>query len=529
MTKNCEAKQDRIAKLVTEHSDPYSDHEMASHLRECSKCRQYLGDLKIDAQRLSDFMDSMRPAIARIEITVSEKLGCDSTTQMAKPNSIWRSIMNNRMARVSSVAMVVVAALFLIITMDKSMTPAFGLTEAINRYKNARTIHTHGWAYVPVSSKTKLEFVKAPIEHWFDLEHGCYKMIKPGVIDERTGQPRYFFTTVSDGHYVMKDSYLRSLEGEWTRLIRFERLTDFHARLQAHNSAYRFLAQVFGGVDSVNGFVKVGDEVIQGVECGIWEGELSFPGSNGGMQTKVKSWLSSMTGELTRVQMWQKPPNADELMLLLEIDQIEFDVEFPQDLFRTEPPEDCRLANTKETAPMAELGSFGSDRYYKLTVHVAFTLPDGSVIVCWPSADDGNPDQDQLFEDLTFGGRLPKLPVAIHALKPIASLDVEYKGYHLIKTQKGDKFFEWSLYVPDNAVPKRSSIVGYKIVHQYNTLKQDDARTVAGSITEDIQINTRDDYDIWILGAVQELSDHEQAPDDISYENIRALVRSRSK
>ena len=86
MNKNCETKQDRIAELVTEHSDPYSDRETASHLRECSNCRQYVSDLKIDAQWLSDFIDSMRPAIARIESSVSNKLGCDSTTKMVQPD-----------------------------------------------------------------------------------------------------------------------------------------------------------------------------------------------------------------------------------------------------------------------------------------------------------------------------------------------------------------------------------------------------------------------------------------------------------
>jgi len=530
MNENCEKYQDRIAESLTEHFDASNDDELMNHLAKCSQCSQYLANLKIDAQRLSDFADSMSPVIARIENSISDKLASGLTIETVKTTSIWRMIMNNRMARFASAAVIAIAGLLSIICLEKSVTPAFGMTEAVNRYKNAKTIHMHGWAYMPVRGKTKPEFIKTPIEHWFDLENGCYKMIKPGNIDKSTGK-RKFFTTVSDGQYVMRDSYLHPLKGETVRLIRFERLTDFHGRLQAHMSAYSFLAQMFGGVDKVNGFVRAGDEVIKGVECGVWEGELSFPGPKGGMQTKIKSWLSLVTGELAKVQIWQKPPNVDELMLLLEIDQIEFDVSFPRDLFLTDPPKDCRLDNTKETAPMAELGNLGRSRFNRLMcdAQVAFTLPDGSVIVCWRSTEDGSSAQDQLFEDLTFGGHLPKLPVEIHALKPIASLDVEYKGYHLIKTQKGDKFFEWSVYVPDKAVPKRNSIVGYKVIHHYNTLEKDDAGNITLSITEDIQINTRDDYDTWILGAVRELSDHEQVPDEINYASVQQLVRSKSK
>jgi len=180
MNKNCETKQDRIAELMTEHSDPYSDRELAGHLKDCSKCRQYFNDLTVDAQRLSDFIYSMRPAIARIESSVSKKFGCDLTTQRVKPNSIWRVIMNNRMARSASAAMIMLAGLIAVIYLEKTATPAFGMTEALNKYRNAKTIYTHGWVYMPASRSTKPEFIKVPIEHWFDLENGCYKMIKPG-------------------------------------------------------------------------------------------------------------------------------------------------------------------------------------------------------------------------------------------------------------------------------------------------------------------------------------------------------------
>jgi hypothetical protein len=441
------------------------------------------------------------------------------------PN-IWRMIMKSRITKPAIAAVIIITVGLLSITLlDKSVAPAYGITDALNVHKNARTIHIHGWAYLPIRSKQLQEFVKVPFEHWFELETGCFKIIKPGDLD-KTGKPKYF-TTVSDGQYIMKDSYVYPLDGEPYKSVHFERLSAFQSRLQAHNTSYNFLMQMFGGVDKINNFVNVGNELVRGVECDIWEGEITSPAPKGEMEVKIKSWLSPYTGEITKVQTWRKPAKSDKWISMYEIDQIELNVELPAGIFMTEPPEDCRLDNTKETAPWAELGnktSVGTGDLM-MSIHVAFTLLDGSVIVCWRSTDKNQPSQEQLFREVEFGGDLPKLPLEIYALKPISNSDVEYRGYHLTYTKMDNKFFEWSIYVPKDEVPERSSIVGYQVIHRYNTSKNKIVGSLSLTLHDDIQIDTEKDFNIWIIGAMEELSDNKEIPDIITYETVQTLAR----
>jgi len=456
-----------------------------------------------------------------VEVKVKSK---QSKPSITRPE-IWRIIMKSKITKFATAAVFVAVAILSITFLDNVVTPAYGITDALNIYKNASTIHIHGWAYIPIKGESTQEFMKVPFEHWFDLETGCYKMTKPGGIDKESGKPKYF-TIISDGQYVMKDFYTYPINAESYKSVRFERMSEFHSRLQSHNSAYNFLMQTFGGVDRINGFARVGDEIVKGIRCGIWKGEITTPGPKGGMQVKIKSWLSLDTGELTMVQMWQQQSRADKWKPVFEIDQIELDTDLPEDIFITEPPENSRLENTKDTAPWAELGattSAGVDDLM-LNVHVAFTLADGSVVICWRSTDKEQPSQDKLFSELEFGGVLPKLPIEIYALKAIGNIDAEYFGYHLAHTKKEDRYFEWSIYVPQNETPTRESIMGYQVVHRYNTNKEKVVGSITLSVSEDIQINTEEDFSTWVLGALKELSDDERLPNNINYKSIQHLV-----
>ena len=445
-----------------------------------------------------------------------------------KPN-IWRKIMKSRITKFAVAAVIIIAVLIGVnrfggpIDMAK---PAHGITEALNLFKNAETIHIHGWAYLPMKSNEKQEFVRVPFEHWFDLENGCYKIIKPGGIDENSGKPKYF-TTISDGEYIMSEVYNYPLEGEPYKGIRFRRLTEFQGLLQTHNTSYNFLMQMFGGLDKIKGFVKMGSEKINGVNCDIWEGAITTPSPKEGMKARIKGWLSPNRGELHKVKTWRKPPNSKDWIVMYEIDQIELDAELPAGIFRMEPPEGTVLENTKENAPFAELGAGSSagSGDLMLRIYIGFTLSDGSVIICWRGTDKSQPVQDELFNDLKIGGALPKLPLEIEGLKPISNIDIKYNGYHLTHTKKDGKLYEWSIYVPEMEVPSRSSIVGYQVLHRYNV---DATDKIVGSLSvalhEDIQITTEEDFDIWVLGAMNDLSDDLAVPDNITFGNILQLA-----
>jgi len=437
----------------------------------------------------------------------------------------WRIIMRSKITKLSTAAAVILITIFAITVLDRSASPAYGIREALNLYKNSDTVHIHGWGYLPTKSKDKQEFVKVPFEHWFDVEKGCYRITKPGDIDENTGEPRYF-TTISDGLYIMSEVYKYPLDGEPYKAVRFKKLTEFQSRLQAYNNSYSLIMQMFGGINTIKSFTKVGNETIKGINCDIWQGQIKTPSPQGTTQAKIKGWICPDTGELLKVQTWRKASDADSWSPMFEIDMIELDVELPQGLFETKPPSDCQVENTKEDAPLAELGgsSVGAGDLF-LKVDVGFTLIDNSVILCWRSMGKNQALQDRLFGGLSVGGRLPKLPMEIYAIKPIANIDVEYPGYHLARTFRNNKFYEWSIYVPQNQVPSRESIIGYQLLHRYNTDKNKIVGSVSLSHHEDIQIETEEDFEEWVLGAMAELSDDGKTPEGITYQSVLELSR----
>lgn len=436
---------------------------------------------------------------------------------------IGRIIMKSKMTKFATAAVIVAVAILSITFLGNSVTPAYGITDALSLYKKARTVHIRGWVFYKSDNQSTQEYVKLPLEFWFDLETGCYNMRKPGGLDE-DGKGRYY-TTVSDGEYLMSDSYVYPLDGESYRSIRFEKITEFYSRFQARNSAYNFLMQTFGGADRVKGFAIVGDETIHGVNYGIWEGKILTPGPNGSMEAKIKSWMSLDTGKLGRIQIWFKKAGAENWIPVCDIDQIELNIELPENIFVTEPPEDCHLANTKETAQFAELGttnSVGTDGL-SLFVHAAFSLPDGSVILCWRSTEKKGLLQEEFFDKLKFGGDNARLPLEIYSLKSMPDSGVEYLGYHLAYTKKKDKFYEWSIYVPGNDAPPRDGIIGYEVVYRYNTKKKQRPEVITMTVSGDIQIDTADEFGMWVLGAMKELSDNGEAP-NISYDSIQKLT-----
>lgn len=477
--------------------------------------KKLIDGLSIDTKPNSSHRENLRQEM----LSVFKK---DSAQHPHSWPNIRRIIMKNRISKLAA-AIIVIAVILTVTMFDKTVAPVYGITEALNVFKNAKTIHIHGWAYFP--GKNKEELSKVAFEHWFDIETGSYRIVKPGGIDKDTGERKYF-TTISDGEYIMSESYRKPVNGESYKAANYKKITQFQSRFQAHNNSYNFLMQMFGGVDLVKGFVLLGNEEVNGLQYDIWQGEISTPGPTGGMQVKIKTWLDPQTGELARIQTWRKLPNSDQWISMFEVDQIEINVELSAELFITEPPENCKLNNTKETAPLAELGATTSASVddYSLNIHVGFTLSDGSVILCWRSTDKSQPLQGKFFENLELGGNLPKLPLELYALKPIADLDVQYQGYHLAHTKKNDKFYEWAIYVPQDKVPLRKNIIGYQVLHRFNISKDEKVGSIALSLHEDIQIDTQEDFDLWVLGAIKELSDNATAPENITFDSILQLA-----
>lgn len=204
---------------------------------------------------------------------------------------------------------------------------------------------------------------------------------------------------------------------------------------------------------------------------------------------------------------------------------IERDVEIPEEFFSTDydPPIGYVMKNTKSTAEWSRFGSggFGDGRF---RVNVLFTLPNGSLIVGWKNTQRGNEnDQAALFEGLTVGGPLPKLPWSITGITSLGIVDkeVQYWGRHLTTTQIDGQYYAWSLFVPERAVPPPEQFFGYMFSYGKGTPPDEKLRSTdtRGSFA----IKSDDEFNHFVRGAMAEYSDDATAPAHVTAEGVRQL------
>ncbi|HIJ53835.1 MAG TPA: hypothetical protein HPP66_11870 [Planctomycetes bacterium] len=458
--------------------------------------------------------NSKKPALSKVEGTKSAP---------TRPN-IWRIIMKNRMTKLASTAVVVAVAVFSIWLVNTGTTKVYGIDEVIQFIEQAKTLHVQG-LYLAKPALVAEEMGEPLLfDYWYDFENKRYRRtwasfdLSEDIIET---------TEVFDGEYIM--SILSSKSGD---SVSFSRLNQFQSRLLMLTLGKSHLIGDLGqGVLAhIAGSVRVGDEKVEGTHYDIWECEYRLPHPTKEVYAKIRSWISPYTGELGKIVIWDKK-DGEQWQWRQEVENFERDLTLDQDIFATEPPIGSKLNNTKGTAQTIELGGTGltplDETQYRLLIkiHIAFTLSDGSVIVCWRSRLATEPSQAEYFHNLNAGGNLPNLPLVIDALATMPKIeDLRYTGYHLAYTKKDDRYYEWSLYVTNNSPPARSAIFGYEALQTYNTSVHIDVDYNNNRIYEDLIIETKDEFNSWVLGAMAELSDDGIIPEHVTYDNVLNLV-----
>ena len=181
------------------------------------------------------------------------------------------------------------------------------------------------------------------------------------------------------------------------------------------------------------------------------------------------------------------------------------------------------MTNTKETADPVTMRDHEPSRVgaWSLRLPVAYKLPGYVVLFGWSCIEkDKQPvSQEDLFKDLVAGGLLPKLPLQIHSLLPRPRVGtLSWAGFHLAHTVKNGRDFEWSLYVPNQPAP-HSGIMGFDL-----ELRPPDPKGGSWGSGDLLRINTAEDFDQFVLGAMAELSDSGTTPVDLTYDSVMALA-----
>ena len=232
-------------------------------------------------------------------------------------------------------------------------------------------------------------------------------------------------------------------------------------------------------------------------------------------------------------------------MQISEYTIFERNVSLPEGIFKTEPPPGYEIKTAKEDATVrvwrerdiyegTQLFEYAPLSYW---VGPFFHLKDGSLLACWQSVDaKESRDQSGYFQGLRIGGNLPKLPTEIFALSPEPNVrNVQFIGYHLTftlkETEKGKRWYEWSLYIPDKEPPPVNSVLKYRIHRRLNVnrTKNIENRRNQSAVTYPQEIKTEEDFNTFVIDAMAKRSDGDFVPEHVTYENILQLTQRLRK
>jgi len=460
---------------------------------------------------------------------------------LVEPN-VWSIIMKSKITKFATATVIIIGVFFALEFVSESGTTGvvYGISDVPELLNSAKTLHIKGNHVYHLQGQ---EPISCPYECWIDFEKGGHResYLRRKRVKDRYIDDYYFVEYVQENNseYTMEINHTDK-SVEYLKTIPFlQRLSERRNKEDGKIGLYQKLLKSFYlKEDQLDDFILSGQEEIDGTMFDVWE-------KNDGA-VKVKYWISPSTGQIGRYvrQHLYDPYKYDRLRGEKTIDKtkrdelhediiniIERDVTFPYDLFKVELSNDYTIKRSKENARVWSLRKY---RIFNITVPIVCILEDGSVIVGWSYwNDESGKSQEDLFADLQIGGPVPKLTYEFYALhryllEPIPEKlnssrmigNIVYSGHHLAYTQKANRYYEWSIYVPDSQPPKEKPPTFH--VQIRNNL---DNTTTQTGLWPDIVITSAEDFDTFVLGAMAEFSDDGMAPEGITYDGVLDLAQ----
>lgn len=459
--------------------------------------------------------------------------------------------MKSRISKIAAAVIIIISLLLVLnfIGGTGSNGVAYGISDVPGLLRNANTLHVKGLRTYILKGQ---EPISCPIEYWMDFENLRYRkreVYRRGTRDGRFSDNYSEIEVVFDTKYIMIIDHAK-------KTVRFAKRTPFRTRFELRVKKDRdvILRDFYLKTDQLEGFEKTGRENIDGVMFDIWKKKEDHP-----MQQRITEYhIDPSTGELGRYfrrflydRYFSQEKAADDKyrdpFVSLNEDEhewhehlltcIERDKPLPDDIFKLEPPSGYTITTSKdEVSSPGEIGYSTVPSAPDMTVSIRYTLKeDDSVIMAWSDrSDNSSKSQAVLFDGLEPGDPLPELTFVPYALHPNFSVyrkkneAVTYVGRHLTHTRKGNVHFEWSIYVPDSEPPKS----GFYPMLAYDALVRrnpDDGQTRRMGLIPDATINSAEEFDELVLGAMAELSDDGEPPKDLTYESVLELAHKIRK
>jgi hypothetical protein len=522
MDNTCEKIREHIPELITGILPVEQAAEIWEHLNQCPDCKAYQQALEADDQLLGDFVESAQPSVHRITENVISALAQEDTLQEHAARTI-KVASSRRLSKLA--AAVIIAAVVIALAHFSDFfgvrAPAYDMGHLPRLVKEARSVHLHYTTHFDLS-----EYGKNPppvsMDLWIDLSG--YRFREPYLIIQFKGNKLGGILT---GEHISNGGYLIMGVNHTEKTVSFYRLGDYQRMYKAHSKLSSTFS-LYAGLDFFRDFQYMGREKIDGVEYDVWENEIRAGRGKNKIRWRHKYWVSPVTRKPVRFENWHLK-SGGKWVLRSEHDKMEWNISIPDDVFAFEAPAGYEYKNTMETAPLMELDEIGYANYRSalLDPRINFTLADGSVIMAWSSEDQpATEPQDKFFESLHPGGNVPPLPIEAYALKLFTpASDITYHGRHLAYTHKQGQFIEWSLYVPDGPPPSGYKETRYDLIYKFNFQPEPNWRTSPIVFDHGIVIESAEDFNKWVLGAMAEFSDSGVPPQNLTYEDVLALSK----
>lgn len=433
--------------------------------------------------------------------------------------SIWRVMARTRIAKLTVAAVVLLMVSVLWRTVGVA-GKAYALSDVPGLVGQARTIHVR-MRYFSGGQTLR-------VEYWSDLENGRLYRYREGLGTEEgpNGMQvvKSIIETVCDGQLVMRVDHRK-------KTVEFERPLASQEEPRRLIMIDRASTGTLEDIQNLDRYIKVDQGRIDGRQYDIWRREFRVDNSDG-LRIRYEYWVSPATGAVGRMTYWGRHNGNREWELRAETDRIEINVEPPIGIFRTEPPAGYAPENQKATAEMVglDLDVFHSLEGHTLRVPASFALEDGSILACWRGTHESvGAGPEALYENLIFGGDLPRAPAELLALMSYRDESdsgpmIHYVGRHLMVTHKAGRVYEWALYVPQQeiAVEGASShnvaFIGLNISQGKDPVQEPSWWLTSFVVTDR-------SFAEYVRPAMSELSDTQAVPAEMAYDNLLVLAR----
>jgi hypothetical protein len=143
----CKKIQNQIPDYILGILDEGQTAAINEHISRCSRCKKYLQSLENENRLLTQFGQNLDVSIATRQARAIATL-CQSTPILHREaNSIWRTIMKNRITKFAAAAVIILAVLLSISLLDKSVTPAYAVQQTVEAMKKIETVYMEGEFY----------------------------------------------------------------------------------------------------------------------------------------------------------------------------------------------------------------------------------------------------------------------------------------------------------------------------------------------------------------------------------------------